>query len=163
MTSAIRRTKPRVPLTGFTFIEILIVVTVIGILTGISLPRLKKTFDNLQLNGFSRELQSTINYLYQRSVVGGKAITLTVDNDKREIRSEIQADGGQAIGKTYPIPQGLVVSIEVDPSQGDGNQIRFTPDGLISKANIVVTGTGNESIVLTTKGVFGGVKILPRE
>lgn len=135
---------------AFTFIEILLVVIIIGALISISLPNLKKTFDSLELNSFSRQLQAFINYLHQRSIIEGEVIYLNIDTQKKEYWAKIK--GAQTRLKTYPIPP----RIRIETNQ---QEVLFYPDGQIDKVTIKLISPDNQNIILTTKGVFGGVKL----
>lgn len=139
---------------GLTFIEILFVVIIIGILIGISLPNFRKDFNSLRLNSFSRELQSLMNYLHERSVVEGKTIYLNIDNDKKEVWANIQDTQNRL--KTLSLPDTIKLETEK-------KQILFYPDGEIEKVTIEVVNLDNQKIILTTKGVFSGVKLLLQE
>lgn len=139
---------------GFTFVELLLVIIVIGILLAISLPNIRKTFNNLSLDNFSRELQAFMNYLHERSVVEEKIIYLNLDNDKKEIWAQIQDEQSQL--KTLVLPDGMKI-------ESEKKQILFYPDGSIDNATIEVVNLDKQKVSLTTKGVFGGVKLLFQE
>lgn len=141
-------------LRAITFIELILVIVIIGILIGVSLPRFRNTFNDLQLNGFSRELQASMNYLRQRSIVEGKIIYLNIENDNREYWAKIKDQDYRL--KTYKIPAQIRIEAEQE-------QIIFYPDGNIDKVTINLFGFDNQSITLTTRGVFGGVKIQSQE
>ena len=141
---------------GLTFIEILFVIIIIGILTGISLPQFRKTFNTLQLNSFSREFQAFMNYLCQRSIVEGKIIYLNIDidNGKREYWAQVKGEINRL--KTYKVPDQMKIETQQ-------KQIMFYPDGSIDKTTIKLINPDNRYVNLTTKGVFGGVKLQSQE
>jgi len=139
---------------AITFIELLLVIVVIGILIGISVPRFRKTFNHLQLDSFSRELQTFMNYLRQRSIVEGKLIYLNIDSDTGEYWAEVKDVKNRL--RTYKIP----TKIRIETQQ---KQIIFYPDGSIDKVTIGLIGSDNQKVTLTTKGVFGGIKLQSQE
>lgn len=142
-----------IPLTGnraITFLELLLVTVVIGILIGISIPNFRKTFNSLQLNSFARDLQSFMNYLYQRSIVEEQIVTLSIDNEKKEYWAKSETDTRRL--KTYRIPDEIKIETE-EPV------IIFYPDGTIDKATLKIIDSDSQSVTLTTEGVFGGVKL----
>jgi len=143
MTSATGRVK------GFTFIELLIIIIIIGILVGISLPQFRNNVNRLQLNSFSRELQSFMNYLHERAVVEGEVIYLAFDMDNNEYWAQVKGKSQRL--KTYHFPEGIKIETEE-------NQINFYPDGSIDKTTIMLKDSAEQSVNLTTKGVFGRVK-----
>jgi len=153
MTSATGKGLWR-PWRAITLIELALVILVIGILIGITLPSFRKTFNQLQLNSFSREFQVLMQYLRQRSIVEGKIIYLNIDSENRQYWTKIRDMENRL--KTYRLPEGVTLSSEQ-------KQVAFYPDGNIDKTTIIISGPDNNNITLTTKGVFGGVKLQAQE
>lgn len=149
-------TQPLRARAGFTFIEILFVIIILGILIGVSFPKFRKAFNSLQLSSFSQEFQSFIGYLRQRSIVEEKIIYLNIDNGKKEYWAQV--DGADAPFKLSSVPAEISVAV-AKPGQSDSGQILFYPDGRIEPVNITFTNNDNQKVWLTTKGAFGGVKV----
>lgn len=139
---------------GFTFIEIILVVIISGVLAGISIPQFRKYFSNMELKSSSSELQAVMNYLRQRSISEGDILCLNIDGGKKEYW--IQIKGEEKRLKTSSLPRGITIDTEK-------KEIFFYPNGSIDKVTIKLANDYNQSVVLTTKGVFGGVKILPEK
>lgn len=135
---------------GFTLIEILFVVIILSILIGFSIPQLKNTYKNLELNNFARELGSYMNYLSEQAIVTGEAISLSIDADNKKYFAVVMSD--KSILKTVIIPDGIKLAT-------DQKQIAFYPDGSIDKVTIKLSNDLDQYVNLTTKGVFGSVKI----
>jgi prepilin-type N-terminal cleavage/methylation domain-containing protein len=133
-----------------TFIELLFVIVIIGILVGISLPNFKKTFNSLELNTFARELQTFMNYLNQRAIVERKIIYLNIDGEKKEYWAQFK-DAQERL-KSYPIPEEL----KIEAAQ---MQIIFYPDGTIDQVNLKIINRDSQCVNLTTRGLYGGVKL----
>lgn len=148
------RLKRFLSLTGFTLIEILFVVIILSILIGFSIPQLKNTYDNLQLNNFSKDLQSYMNYLCGQATVTGETIYLTIDNDNKKYWATVAGDKSRL--KTVTIPDGIELV-------ADEKQIAFYPDGSIDKVAIKLSNGDKGYVSLTTKGVFGSVKMQTKE
>jgi len=139
---------------GFTLIELLFVIIIIGVLVAVSLVNTRRTFDTLRLNSFVNELQIFINFLRERSIVEGEIVDLNIDTQNNKLWAQIKDT--QRILKTLPLPEGIIVESEKE-------QILFFPDGQIDSVTISVINSDNQKVTLTTKGVFGGVKILIEE
>lgn len=139
---------------AITLIELLFVIIIIGILIGISIPNFRKTFNSLQLNNVSRELLAFMNYLSQRSIVEEKVIFLNIDSENKEYWAQVKEDEKRL--KSYRIPN----EIEVEAKQ---DKIAFYPDGNIDNVEIKLVNIDKQSLTLTTKGVFSGVKLQTQE
>ncbi len=135
---------------GFTFLELLFVVIILGILLGVSLPQFKKSYQAFQFDAFTGQFAGLFNYLRQRSMVESKIIHLEFDNEKKEYWSYF--DQSEARLKTYPIPDGVTL-------EADKDEVLFYPDGNIDKITINIVSPDHKEVSLTTEGVWGGVKV----
>ena len=86
---------------GFTLVEILVVLAIMGMLTGIALPRLSSAYASVERSGQRRAIQDQIEGLGYRAYSGGKSIMLESSN----------LSGAQA--KDYPlqIPDGWQIKL----------------------------------------------------
>jgi len=134
---------------SFTFLEILFVIIIIGILAGVSFPALRRTYVDLQLDDCSRQLQAFMNYLDGRAVAEGTIIYLTIDPEGKAYWAQAK-DSGSRI-RSYSIPSSIAV-------ETDQQQMIFYPDGSIDPCTIKLISSEGRAITLTTKGVFAGVK-----
>lgn len=143
---------------GFTFIELFLVVLIIGVFIGVSLPNLKKSYDSWQLTDFSRQTQSLFGYLRQRSIVEREIISLKIDSDKKEYRAQFQPEAAEEPRpvKTLRIPDSLKVTSSAE-------EILFYPNGEITTVTLTLSDINNQQASLTTEGVFGGIKLQKKE
>ncbi|GEM_PF-6383359 len=147
----IMKSMPR----ALTFIELLIVVIITGVLVGLAVPNFRSTFSSARAESFSRQLQSYMNNLRGQSIVEQKVLYLDISADKSRFNAWRQLENIPF--KAYPIPEE--VSIEISKNSNINNQeIYFYPDGRIDAASITVL-SGNRRITLTTEGSFGKVKM----
>ncbi|MCX5712169.1 MAG: prepilin-type N-terminal cleavage/methylation domain-containing protein [Candidatus Omnitrophica bacterium] len=140
---------------ALTFIELLVVIIIIGMLAGLAFPNLRRSFNSAQTEEFSRQLQFTMNYLRDKSVVEQKVIFLSFDPQGKSYSAWFQAQN--LMFKTYSLPAGIDIRIS-KKSNPDDPAVYFYPDGRIDAVDIGIACAG-KSIILTTEGVFGKVKI----
>jgi Tfp pilus assembly protein PilE len=138
---------------ALTFVELFIIIIIISILIGVSIPLYRPAFKQLNLNSFSQELLAYMNYLHQRSIIEGKIILLSLDNEKKQYVAKVK--NAQIQLKSHAIPSDI--TIEVDKINAEDKQIFFYPDGQIDPVDVIIN-LDNENITLTTKGLFGKVK-----
>jgi prepilin-type N-terminal cleavage/methylation domain-containing protein len=145
--------KPTPP-NGFTVIEILLVTILIAILAGISIPRVQKFNASWKLKNSTREFQSFLQYLIQCAIAERTIVTLSLDDKTNTFSARFKNDPEKI--RTFHVPVDITVTIE-QPT------ISFYPDGNNDHIKLTFRSQNEQSITLTTKGVFGGIKVEPQE
>lgn len=138
---------------GWTFIELLIVIAIIGVLTGIAVPQIRKTYDNFQQETFAKDLFYLVRYLQDCSISVGKIYCLNIDLDNAEFQAVYKKEDNflnlsGKFGKKYKLPSGIELTI--DPVEK--RQVYFYPDGSIDKISIVFINRLGKKAVITIQG-----------
>lgn len=152
------------PLRGFTLVEILLVVLILGILAGAALPRLSHTYRQLQWQKAAEDLRDLMRYAQGRAAASGCPLRLEFAGDYSSYWLTQSSCGGQnevqetfarfpgRLGGTFSVPKGISVTPEAA-------QVVFYPDGQIDKTEVSVCAGGRCRIV-STKEQRGYVWIL---
>lgn len=145
---------------AITFIELLLVILIIGILAGISIPQLRKTFDNFELENFVKDIYYLNRYLQASAIGRGRIQCLNIIQDEGKFWATYKEnDKPQKIegrfGKDYKAPEGTVVFIEPP----ERTTIYFYPDGSIDKVKITLENRHKRQISIATQGIIGDIKI----
>lgn len=139
---------------GFTLIELIIIIVIVGILAGVTLPQMRAGLRAWALESFSRSFQSTLNFLTQQAVAEGKVLCLHIDNEHKTYWAAYV--GNETHVRTASIGRDLTINVTTaEEAQG----VCFYPDGSVDKADIVIYTSDNQTIALTSQGVFGGFKV----
>lgn len=115
--------------TGFTFIEMLIVLTILSLLLLISLPTFQDAIHDTEFEYFLKELEQDLHYYQMYAMTNGVSIRFSFATD----------------GSSYRVLDGLVVVVEKEAPDGVNflprslllNELRFLPNGNVYKAGII--------------------------
>ncbi len=145
---------------SFTFVELILVIAIISVMTGLAIPLVRSSYSAGQLQGFAGTLRSAVGYARERAIVEARPLALVFASSAEELTLRFYNET-EAI-KTYRVPEGVTATLqEHSPGSSDG-MMAFFPDGSIEQATITIQ-RGNTTIGLTSKGVWGGVKVVSGE
>jgi type IV fimbrial biogenesis protein FimT len=138
--------RPLVVDGGFSLLEIIVALLLMGILAAIALPSWNKLEPSYRLNSSARQLQSELHHIKMRAAAENVSFQLAYDQGAAEYK--IENPPNPAVGK--PLPQGITISkagtITFSPrGTAAGNRVRLqTGDGLCKQ--VVVSPTGRVRI-----------------
>ncbi|MFA4888417.1 MAG: prepilin-type N-terminal cleavage/methylation domain-containing protein [Candidatus Omnitrophota bacterium] len=145
---------------AFTFIELLVIILIIGVLAGLAAPRLRVAFDNFSLDNSVKDLYYLSRYLQGAAITSGKIHCLRFDMEKKQFQGLLKGNDtlinidGKA-GLAYSLPEEI--SVTFYPPEKSG--MYFYPDGSIDKINITFSGANFRQASLVAKGAAGAIKI----
>lgn len=85
---------------GFTLIEIMVAILIIGLMAAIVVPRLRTVAPDQKRKDFIAQLNGLVQFAWQRALTSGKVHRIFFDFDKKEIHVESVAD--KKDGKSEP-------------------------------------------------------------
>ncbi len=146
---------------GFTFIEVILVISILGILTAISTPLFRRTFDDLQVRNFCRDVSKLSKYVQERAIMEQMIHRIDFDADNNEYWVSIAKDPlnpekfirlNNKFGRMRRFSSNIVLEC-VKP------HAVFYPDGRADELIIYASGADGEVYTLTNKETTGYVKI----
>ena len=155
---------------GLTFLEILVVVIIMGFLAAASIPKLGKSYQHLRLQQKTDHLIQLMLYAQSHSVMQGRRTRLSIDQNQNRYWLEVerpQEDVAEVVaagearyerlsgrwGQTFSIPEDISVEL-------DQNVLTFFPDGQIEKQRFSFC-RDTKCLLISTEWERGMVRSFP--
>ena len=151
---------------GFTLVEILLVVMLIGLAAGLAVPNFSGSFSSLQLRETAENLGYLMRYAQSRAIIRRQPCRLefNIDNTKYWITQKGLSLPSQVTGEGVFIPiagrlgRRFDVSRDVTVERGE-EFIVFHEDGKIDKARIYLHNKKGKYFTLSTEEQSGYVEL----
>jgi Tfp pilus assembly protein FimT len=115
--------------------ETMIVVVLIGVIAGITIPSFMNYFQRQKLRGATNELMADISYARSLAIARRTTFQLVFNGNNYQI---VQP-GPNTVIRQRQMPDGVTLASDADP--------QFYPHGLADAANVVIDGTFDNRLV----------------
>jgi|SoiMethySBSTD1v2_1073268.scaffolds.fasta_scaffold1553394_2 general secretion pathway protein H len=119
---------------GFTLLEVLMVLAIIGLVAAFTLPALRRPPDKLRLEAATHTLVSALRFSRVQAIARNEDVIVTLHAERRILESST----GPALQLDQEISVEMIFAASERRRNGAG-AIRFYPDGTSSGADIVLT------------------------
>lgn len=124
---------------GFTLIEMLVVLVILGAMLGIVLSRGPVRSARLELDGAARDVATALRAARAQAIARDQTVTVAID----PVRHTLQV--GDARARTLPADYPIAVrAVHGDKPAGG---IAFLPDGSSSGGRVEIAGRGRRVLV----------------
>ncbi|MFH1246100.1 MAG: hypothetical protein V1662_06430 [Candidatus Omnitrophota bacterium] len=155
-----KRRKHFLSLTGFTFIELILVAVVILVLLGMGTPLFRGAFTGVQLQDSCQRLVQLMRWTQAKSITERRVYRVNFDfekgafwltaQDSQDNKKFSRITGRWA--KTNKLPEGITV-------EGEDAILTFYPDGTADKESIRLCDQQGNGFTITAKRRIGYVQI----
>ncbi|OIQ74949.1 hypothetical protein GALL_433900 [mine drainage metagenome] len=119
---------------GFTLLELLVVLVLMGLITGMAVPLLSSGLPGAQLKASARELLAGLRQARDQAITRRQDAALTIDVQKHNF--QVTGDS-----RVYKLPAKVKIGLFVADTQaaGDVGAFRFYPDGSSTGGRVTVS------------------------
>lgn len=132
---------------GFTLVELLLVVVLLAVIAGLSIPRFSQTYKKMQLKQSAENLAYVMRYAQSRSITGNQFVRLLFSSERDRYWIEEQEENENfeleykringRMGQSYAVPDNFNIDF-------NGDAIEFNPDGSIEKKFLYICVNEND-------------------
>ena len=151
------------PLSGFTLIEILLVVVIILIATGVAIPKFRGTFQGTQMQDAARATIRMARYARSMSILQQKDYTLKIDDHLLTVSS---SGGGSNSNQTVTrrIPDDIEISefenkADSDHSEKENRSVLFSSSGMNDGFDLTLSDKNNRRVDISCDPFTGKIKV----
>lgn len=105
--------RPAERVRGFTLLELLLVVCILGVLLAVSLPRFSGTHRNLQLQELAKTLCAQLRFCQEYSAANDVEVRMSYLPAQRRFAVQAATDGGATRFREIPMPWDSILEVPV--------------------------------------------------
>ncbi len=146
-----RKALPAAAARGFTLLELLVTLAIVGLLLAVSVPGTQSFYQSMQYRHALREVLGTLSDARRKALDSGRAQDVAFDTS----RGTVEFDG-----ETEQLPEGFelgVTSASEVNRQGVG-VIRFYPEGGSTGGDIDISAPSGRGVRISVDWLMGSVK-----
>ncbi|KZX55056.1 hypothetical protein A3709_08655 [Halioglobus sp. HI00S01] len=140
----------RNPGAGFTMVELLVAIAIVGLLMAVSVPATLNFYESVQYRQAVRDVITTLGTARQRALDTGQALDVAFDPERMTF----------GLGDDQrPLPEGfnLGVSTAAEVNRKGIGIIRFYPEGNSSGGDVVLESPTGRGVRISVDWLLGGV------
>lgn len=132
----------RTPHSAITLVELLVVLAIIGLILGMSVPGFTGYSQRLRLNTSARQLVGLLSLARSTAISSHEEHAVEVDAEEGQVRVVNQVSG-EALEKVLRLPESVEITMTIGGEAAQESRIVFRPTG----------GLGGRSVSLTLADV----------
>ena len=142
---------------GFTFVEMMVVLAIIGMAAAVAIPAIDAGMDSREVRRATRQIAATMHYMRGEAVATGKMHRMRISPSRNAIETDDHSRWAVLTDRA------IIERIEGGMASGDDSvDILFYPNGATSGADVVVASRrdrANNRLRLILDPLLGTVRV----
>ncbi len=148
---------------GFSLLELVLVVLVMGLAVAISYPSLSRGSATLRLRAAGRDVFNVLRYAREKAITEQSELRIIAEKEARQVFLTDELGEG---GKSYALPSDVRIErllLGTEEVRDGPIVIRFLPNGSSTPATIVLKSDAGGTLRIITEPITGAARILRGE
>jgi len=144
---------------GFSLLELVIVILVMGLVAAVSYPALSRGTTAFHLRAAGRDILNTLRYAHEKAITEQRAMRLVVNRDAQKV--VLTDDFGEGT-RAYTLPHDVRIKSVVLEGQDMPEgllSIRFLANGSTQSAMILLESQTGAFLRIVTDPMTGGARV----
>lgn len=147
------------PRAGFTLVELLVVIGLIGLILATSMPALTRQAENLRLQATTREVVGLLSLARSLAISTHDPHAVVVDAAQRRLTIVNQASG-ELLDHVIRSPSSITVEVQVAGQPAQGTPLEFQPSGALTGRSVTIAlATRQKRRTIAVTGVTGAIVV----
>ena len=142
-----------------TLVELLVVLGIIGLILGISVPQLTAYSNQARLKAATRQLIGLLGLARSRAISAHEDHAVLIDGERRRITVE-NTVSGEALEQAVGLPPSISIEVEVAGAPAQESRLVFRPTGsLAGRTTSIILSDRDRRAIVTVSGITGAVTV----
>lgn len=144
---------------GFTLVELMVVLAVIGIIVGMSVPGLTAYARDLRLKTATRQIMGLLGLARSTAITRHAESAVIIDQAQHQVRV-VESETGEAMEQMVRLPGAVTVTVAAGGEDLEESQIVFRATGALTGRTVTLTveeDTRHQTITVT--GATGAIML----
>ena len=151
--------QPRTFCNGMTLVELLVVLGIIGLIVGISVPALTSYAKQVRLKTTTRQIVGLISFARSLAISSHEDHAVVVDPERQEIRL-INLVSGAPLEPMVRVPTSVTLEVQVGGQPSQETRLVFRPSGsLAGRTTSLILADQHKHQTITVTGATGAVSV----
>jgi general secretion pathway protein H len=147
------------PLSGFTLVEVIIVLFIIGIASGLVGVWINRGSGTLEIRKFTKEVSAALRYARTRAVSEKKIYCFVIDKEEQKYRLYAEDTDYNKIDLVSEIPVPDELQMTLRDSDEESPNVEFFPRGNASGGVIEIVREDGAGYLITVNRITGKVDV----